>query len=806
MQLFKTNLQKIVKSFNIAYMEYNFVAPEFDKKSLLENETSGINRILLDNASLQIEAVFNFLCGRKKLLLVNGFMGTGKTSLIDHILTVTNQQNVVLNYNCFETTIIDDILLTFFEEFKKLSALEIISPLKSKTENFTQKINAYFESIDKPIIVVLNSFDFILKSNKKEILEFINYICTLENIKVIITSRIFNYEDFKLDYDRTTILALEKPLFEKYLRSFDIKQIGPLSDELYKLTRGYFFYTDLSLRIMKLRNLSLIDFLDGYAKSFLSYNDFILREALALIDPVSGHLFRFLTLMRHPVTIKLLKNLQLYNEEKVLFFLQNNVLSRFGEYIYLKDYYKIIAENSISETVAIKIHQGCVDLYNTQLPLKPLERDLTISRQTMRNEIEFHSLFIPKKKQIQLLIQPENKQEIKTKNAVEIAEQKDEQIKKMSFIFDDDETGVLDKIADSIKNFMTFNVKKAEEEKEENTFSLTQLINKAKQKEQDYDFKHAINLYLKALAHKDDDDFYTYLPTIYSKLAFAYQNISDWFNAQKYFELSMDFYNSTGDLEKICEQKYNIANLLYMTFKQEKAKEILLSIKNEKISDELRIKILTLLANLTTDKNLKYEYYSNALEINPLNTDKNILSELYYKFALECEYRDDEKKALEFYKKCISLNMKKNPNLANALSNIAMFYDDIGEKNYALKYYLESYKIFENDKNLNGLYSSAMKLAELYSVDNEKQAIEFFEKALNFALALNENFYIISVNTAIGDFYFNKKNDKKAYDSYKKALSIAQVGSSKENINKIQQRINDIKIRLGEERFKQIEE
>ena len=99
-----------------------------------------------------------------------------------------------------------------------------------------------------------------------------------------------------------------------------------------------------------------------------------------------------------------------------------------------------------------------------------------------------------------------------------------------------------------------------------------------------------------------------------------------------------------------------------------------------------------------------------------------------------------------------------------------------------------------------------MKLAELYSVDNEKQAIEFFEKALNFALALNENFYIISVNTAIGDFYFNKKNDKKAYDSYKKALSIAQVGSSKENINKIQQRINDIKIRLGEERFKQIEE
>ena len=148
---------------------------------------------------------------------------------------------------------------------------------------------------------------------------------------------------------------------------------------------------------MQIKHMSLIDFLDAFSKSFLTFNDFLIREALSLVDPVSGHLFRFLTIMRHPVSIKLLKTLQLYNEERVQYFINNLVISKHNDIIYLKDFYKEISENSIPKNVITKLHQGCVDLYNTQLPLKPMERDLLISRQTMRNEIEFHSTFIPKK-------------------------------------------------------------------------------------------------------------------------------------------------------------------------------------------------------------------------------------------------------------------------------------------------------------------------------------------------------------------------------------------------------------------------
>ncbi|MDR1327615.1 MAG: hypothetical protein LBJ74_04335, partial [Heliobacteriaceae bacterium] len=263
---------------------------------------------LIENNARQIERITEFLQSKTPLMLVNGFMGTGKNTVVNHSLASTDA--IMIKYNCFETTVLDDVLLSFFDDFKKLTALNIISTPKIKSENFVQKINSYFESIEKPVIVLFDSFEETLRENKQEILDFIFHLTSFPNVKIILISRVFALDDFEAaDYEQVSVQALEKKIFEKYLRANDIKLIGPLSDELYKHTRGYYFYTTLSLKIMKLKNLSLTDFLGGFTKSLLTFNDFILREALALVDPVSMHLFRFLTMIRHPVSIRLLKTL-----------------------------------------------------------------------------------------------------------------------------------------------------------------------------------------------------------------------------------------------------------------------------------------------------------------------------------------------------------------------------------------------------------------------------------------------------------------------------------------------------------------
>ena len=567
-------------------------------------------------------------------------------------------------------------------------------------------------------------------------------------VAIDMKTRLFITDIRKISFDRVAVGALEKGIFEKYLKSEDFKQIGPISDELYKYSRGYYFYTTLSIKIMQLRKLNMTEFLSGYTKSFLTFNDFILREAYALVDPVSGHLFRFLTIMRHPVNVKLLQTLNLYDADKIAYFVDNLILTREGSMIYLQDYYKVIAENSIADNIAVKIHKSCVDLYNTQLPLKPLERDLLISRQTMRKEIEYHTLFLPKKpvlpnKPVSAVQFKEQKIE---ENIPETKQQKDEKLKTISFVFETEaeEHAIMNKIANSINSFINITDKKSKDLEEIQKLSLVELVNLAKQEEQNYDYKKVIMIYQKALTMNSDDDYYTFLPTLYTKLAEAFKNLSDWFNSLKYYELAMEFFNSTGDNEKINESKFEIANIYYITFKRQLAEKLLREIQEEDISNNLKIKTKLLLASITGCG------VKDALELVSAGVEKNVLAELYFKYALNCDEEGDLESAVKYYKKCIETNQnpKINTFLSSALTNIATIFDEEGKSDSAVKYLTESLRLDEITKNYNGIYISAMKLAEILTVRNPQKALEYFKRAKSCALELNEPFYICLLYTS----------------------------------------------------------
>lgn len=773
-----------------------FIKEAADKKTI-QKQDIGINPFLIENNLNQIEKIINFFNSPTPLMLVNGFMGTGKIMVVNQALSFLNEDVITLKYNCFETTILDDILLDFFDDFKKLTAQNIIQIPKAKTENFTQKINAYFESIQKPIVIVINSFEQVLKANKQEILNFLFHISKSGKIKIILISRKFDYEDFTINYERVAINALEKGIFERYLKSEDFKQIGPLSDELYKYSRGYFFYTTLSIKIMQIRKLNLMDFLSGYTKSFLSFNDFILREALSLVDPVSGHLLRFLTIMRHPVNVNLLKTLNLYNADRIAYFVDNLILTREGSLIYLQDYYKEISANSIADNIAVKIHKNCVELYETQLPLKPLERDLLISRQTMRKEIEYHSLFIPKKPILPQRPVPEP-QFIEQKIAQEIPHtkhEKEEQIKKISFIFDSDEeeTKIMDKIAQNITNFVDISDKNKETLEEIHNMSLINLLNLAKKEEQNFDYKKVIMILQKALTMNTDDDYYTFLPKLYTKLAQNFKKLSDWYNALKYFELAVDFYISTGDTEKINENKYEIANIYYITFKRNKAENILREILKENLSTNLKLKSELLLTSITG------EGIKDILPQLTEGVEKDILAEVYFKYALNCDEDGDINTAVKYYRKCVetSQDPKINAYLASSLTNLATIYNENGKSDLAVKYLQESLRLDENSENYDGMYISSMKLAKIHStLNNNDKALQYLKKAKKCAEELNETFYIASSDVAIGDYYFKLRDYKNALSYYKNAHKLAINNFTKDNIAKIELRINDIK-KLG---------
>ena len=85
-----------------------------------------------------------------------------------------------------------------------------------------------------------------------------------------------------------------------------------------------------------------------------------------------------------------------------------------------------------------------------------------------------------------------------------------------------------------------------------------------------------------------------------------------------------------------------------------------------------------------------------------------------------------------------------------------------------------------------------MKLAEINSSRNPDKTLQYLKKAKTCAVELNETFYIASSDVALGDYYYKRKDYKNALSCYKNAHSLAVNNFTKDNILKIETRINDI--------------
>jgi len=822
-------------------MKYQFLNIFLDEKELLKQEGSPINPTLLENNSNQIEKIYDFYKNDTNLLCINGFLGTGKAQVVNYSLTLLSPETIVLKYNCFNSTILDDILLVFFNEFKKLSAKQIISEPKIKTENFSQKINSYFAQIEKPFVIILDSFEEILKENRQEILDFIFHLTTFPKIKIILIGRNFESETFDvINHERITNLALNKNLFEKYLKANKIKLGSIILDEFYKYTRGYYFFTTLSINIMASSGLTLMDFIKEFKNSFLSFDAFLEKKTVSLIPATYRNLFWFLAMIRHPVSIDLLKTLKLYDEERINFLKKNFIITQEDSLIYIQDYFKEQLDESVAPNIAHKIHQYIIDLYQTQLPLKPLERNVLVSRQTMRKEIEYHALFLPKKhanidnpdldinyltyakgldvdyRFTSLKSSKEGEQQASAttnptkKIAGDLSTVKgiNLNLENLSFGSDTDTEHFAQKTPPKppIANEGSPQEFQAKEQQTPQTYNIKELLELSGYAEEGYHYSRIIELCKRALALKDDTNYSTHLPLIYNKIAFAYEKMADYENALNFYDLEQNFYEGANEFVKANYVKLHISTIFYQTYRLEKAKEILLDIIKYKENPPILItKTYILLANLENDfsnVNGAFEYYKKAIDASTEDMDAEVLSELYFKYALTLDDKNDAG-AIKYYEKCIELSDDNEINqfLSSAYSNIATLYAEKNDTNSAVKNYLKAYEIDKKNNNYDGMYYAASKLASVLQRKYPDKALVYLKTALECAKFLNDMFYIASASLAIGDFYYDKKQNEMALKHYFYIFELVKNDFSKDNVDKIQIRINDIKFRLGEDAF-----
>jgi hypothetical protein len=89
-------------------------------------------------------------------------------------------------------------------------------------------------------------------------------------------------------------------------------------------------------------------------------------------------------------------------------------------------------------------------------------------------------------------------------------------------------------------------------------------------------------------------------------------------------------------------------------------------------------------------------------------------------------------------------------------------------------------------------------LAAIFATVDDAKALEYLNKALSYAQILDDDYYIASTNLELGDFYFVRKNNENAYKYFVQA---SKTSLSKENLENINSRIEDIKRRVSEQVF-----
>ena len=726
--------------------------------------SGSMNPFLLKNNYAEITKAVDFLDSNDSFLYIHGFLGTGKRQFINYISEFLNDDVIKLEYYCKASTVCDDILLSFIDTVEKNPMSKAVS-LNAKVSTLSVKLQQYIASIKKPFVIIIHSFDDISESNRPLVADCIEMLAKNSNVKIIASTRAMMpgiFGNVKVD-KKVFLKALSKDIFRDFINSYKISFTDTVLEDFYKYTRGYYYYTALAIKIVQAMKISLNDFLTKFARSGMNFDSYLGLTYINLIPATIRNFFWFLRTIRHGVSINALAVFELYDEFSLEYLKSNFMIFQSGEMVYVQDYFQQNIDISIPAKTEVKLHKYIISIYEKQLK-EPLQtREIMISRQALRAEIEYHNKCIE-----------------------EIESGKHQQAE--------------------VVETVTANQPPALENIEKSP-TIDEKIKRAKKLIEEKKNSDAVDVYMEIL-NSQDVDLHT-LIEVRKLLARLYKKIGNYEKAQYYYELVEIFYKKHNEVINLNYLYYELTDLYFLMYKNERAietiKKVIYSVDTPQ---SLMVAACTLLGNIYSsidNPDEAYSYYRKALESLDENTDDNTLAELYFKYALANDDKHDEKSAFEYYAKCITIG-GNNPYKALAYSNMGSCYFDNDNYSDARDCFQKAYDLEKSKNNYDGIFYTASYLAKICEKEHDKKALDYLLEAKQSAEFINEDFYLLEATLALGDYYYNNISlNKKALIEYFKARRLAQALGSSVDISKIEGRIKDMKFRMAKEVFDDIE-
>lgn len=735
-------------------MGHNFLSIATSSNEFVELKSPGINEFVLENNEVVLRKVYGAFQKNTNVLLLTGFFGTGKSQIVAHLMNYIDRSVYSLNFYCATSTRLDDIMLNIWAQLIMVAPDNELKP-HSIAFSFQEKINTFFSDSSSCVILNLFDFDLVSEENAIEIIDFISLVSQNDNVRVVITAKTFDTTKFSDDvnYSKLMLKALNRVVFEKYIQSSGIRATSRIVDELYKITRGYYFYTDISIKILTQKNLSVSDYLVAYTNSGMSFDKFLAKAFVSMLPLDVKKTFLLLSQIRHATNSQVLDCLNAYDNYAIEYLSTNKFIKLVDDMVVINNYFVQAVQEEYSEDDISKCHIELIKFYNDQLALKPSERAILLSRNTMRSELDYHKSLSGKIEKSEPVVQ------------------------------------------DVTKNILA------------NNYSIDELLATASELKENYKYSDAVKIYLSLLENETKFESINLKYKIFEELADLYNILTNWKYALHYYDFLIAYYKEIANTDKIDFIKIKIANIYYQSYKTTEAINLLYEIISESVNSKITIEAYTMLGNIYISLAAKakaYDLYSKALTLSERESDLNNLSELYFKFAILSDEKDETESAIKYYKKCIESSSDNDKYKALSYSNLGDLNLDYAKLDEALEMFKGAYKYDSINKNYYGMYYAASNIAKLIVNKEPTEALDYLIKAKNAAVKSNDLFAIANSGLHLGDYYCNNDSVEYGIREYFYVLNLVKDKFREDNKKKIFARLEDAKCRIGIDKYTEL--
>ncbi|OGI23420.1 MAG: hypothetical protein A2287_02495 [Candidatus Melainabacteria bacterium RIFOXYA12_FULL_32_12] len=746
-----------------------------------------------------------------KLILINGFQGTGKTELIRATLLALEDNVLNFYYECSQSSNLDDIILSLYRYLDKylVKDQEYLSlKSESRIKSIDKRLINYLKNLKRPLLVVIDGFENCVSDDfsisDKEFLRFLNYLLSLTSIKLIISGRKVLSSEFNIDENKIAqfkLSGLDEAEAIRILKDNHLEGYENVLYQAYQITRGYPESLYLFISAVNILKLSPFDIIKEYSIHQESFEGYIIKKIYAKIPVLVKKVLWPFAAMSHSVNSDTLNKLNLGREldDSLEYLVLNKLLNVYGNSYSIKDHLKHFVYNNIPVNEKIKIHQFLSDLYAEQISNSLENRIISLSRKSLSNEQHYHNLSFNNYKGNTNLNEQFNKYSSDMPLVSSYASKYD--LNKLSMGDEAqvtvDESTILNELIGTKK-----------EKSETDTHLNQQTDNKAQIESVnlDPDLKIELTEEEKDLLNRDDgsDEEQTSQISDSSELTeqkeleYLPENIRDKYikNAviskkKGNLSLALDYYKKALNVAKEIQDIVNmakvsrvIANILESIKKYDESLSYLnkaLDLYTE-LNDVINIQLtLFKIADVYRD-NLKYsdalQYYNKILKFGPDNIQAALKIDVLIGIGDVYDYRGDMDKALKYYQEALEIAKKANDlkNISVLCFKIALIYDDFDDIDNAIDHYKKSIQITNNPDLNPYLSSSYANIAALYEdINDTNNAIINYSKSLEIDKLTNN--YIGQCNSLsrLGNIYSGLDVKDKALGYFREEVSIARL-------------------------------